>query len=89
MNRCPNCQAIVSLERYIKLESDFVFCRCCGQSIHCPSVYAVNGLAIVPVRPAFSPISTNSTLQPNGKIKKTKVRQELPVSQLDLFGGAA
>lgn len=87
MNRCPNCQAIVSLERYIKLESDFVFCRCCGQSIHCPSVYSVNRLTVVPA-PAFSPISTKSILQPNGKIKKTKVREQSPVTQLDLFGGA-
>lgn len=88
--RCPRCNAYVSLERYINMQSDFVFCRCCGEAIHCPSVYVVDGLSFVPVPlPAFSPISTKSSLQPNGKIKKIKVREKSPVNQLDLFGGAA
>jgi len=88
MNRCPNCKAVVSLARFIRLESDYVFCGCCGTSIHVPSVFLVGSVFPVPVSPAFSPVRVSSTLQANGKLKKSKAVQQPPVNQLDLFGGA-
>lgn len=100
--RCPKCNAFVSLERYINLISDFCFCRSCGVTFYVPNHFPdvplnthfmswiFNNLSVLPVvpAPAFSPIRTTAVLQPNGKYKNIKADPS-PVSQLDLFGGAA
>lgn len=36
---CPFCRSFLSLEPYIQMRSDYVFCRSCGESVHVPSYY--------------------------------------------------
>lgn len=96
--RCPSCHSFISLEAFIQLRSEFVFCRSCGTSHHVPSIFdvaLVAGTRRAETRPFVAQVAdfqngpqgnALSNLLPNGKIIKKRLEQP-SVNQLDLFGG--
>lgn len=94
-SRCPQCFAFISLQTYINMQSDYVFCRNCGTSFHVPShefffdvvVASAARTSFIAYQPP-KPLTHTSVTLPNGKNRTQKIKTlSGSVAQLDLFGG--
>lgn len=81
--QCPFCGSFLSIQRYIDLLADDVFCKRCQQWVNVPALIALE-TDPMPYHPAQ--LRRDVRLLPNGR-RVSRLVPKTSTEQLALFGG--